>query len=352
MALLSATYLQDIRIKYAGDLDRQEWRTIRYGLLTAAMEQTMGLNSLVSEDLRAQLPTSEGRTIAHSVIKKSAGTVLTARSCTITATGLESDLVNVVFATAAMNVVMTKAQYFKNEIAYEQDFAKQLQKVIEGFNSTVETQIYTQLDAAKSVIYNSGLVGVAAKYPLVGDAQQVANADQDLYFNDVESIQAADDFYGRNMVIGSTSLSPFVRHWINQGGGNSTNLSYQFGNFDFKFTNAIVDGAGDVATGFNMPAGTIGLVTRVGIDGEVGSTTSDGTSWSKVTLPGMQFPVQMQYKSTCADQSALNGAGLAHLSATEVEYWQFSFDYATLVAYNSDIATLPSGLKKFEFTLI
>jgi hypothetical protein len=53
-------------------------------------------------------------------------------------------------------------------------------------------------------------------------------------------------------------------------------------------------------------------------------------------LPGLLLPVGIQYKSKCDDQSALETAGLGHLTATLVEHYQISFDYA-IDTHNSNL---------------
>jgi len=98
-----------------------------------------------------------------------------------------------------------------------------------------------------------------------------------------------------------------------------------------------------------MPDGSVGFLTRVDVDARMNHVAGDGTEWMEETLPGLPFPVGIQYKSKCDDQSALETAGLTHLKATLVEHWQISFDYAIIVPYNSDITTKPSSIRKFEF---
>jgi len=103
------------------------------------------------------------------------------------------------------------------------------------------------------------------------------------------------------------------------------------------------------ATGYFMPDGSIGMLSRVAIDARMGHKATDGTEWSEERIPGLPFPVGVMYKSSCSDQKTLNGSGLAHLEATMIEHWQFSYDYAILTPYNSDLAAKASAIRKFEF---
>jgi hypothetical protein len=349
MAGLLETYLQDIRIKYPNALDRDEWRIKRYGLLNSALEQNASPFSILTPDLKEQAMTSQGRVIDIPVLKKGSLTVSNVRSCTIGNYENESEMLNVTWSTLVVDISMVKAQYAKNEVSYVTDLSKKLLLVKEAFLGQIEDAINTKLDAEKSAVFNSTLVGTGNKYALVGDAIQVPKAEQNLFYNDVEAIQNADDFYGENYVVASTNMMPSVNHYINQGAGNNTNLNYQFADKSFRFSNAVVNGAGVTATGYIMPIGTLGMLTRVDVDAMMNHKATDGTEWGTIAVDGIPFEVGYRYKSECSDQSLLNGAGLSHLKATMVEHWQFSVDFALVTPYNSDAVNNSSAIKKVEF---
>ena len=77
--------------------------------------------------------------------------------------------------------------------------------------------------------------------------------------------------------------------------------------------------------------------------------TGDGVEWAEDTIPGVPFPLGIKYHDKCSDQSALEANGLEHLTATKVEHWQISVDYAILTPYNSDETTKAGAIRKFEF---
>lgn len=349
MSLL-ATYQQDIRGEFPNALDRDEWRVTKYGLVNSTIDQTEGIDSIVSPDLKAKAMVSEGRVVAIPVMKKGSLTVTNTRTCTIGDYENDSALVNLTWTTLVVDISMVSAQYRKNEISYLADLQKKLRLVKDALLSQIESAIFTKLDTDKSTIFNSSLAGT--KYPLVGDTLQVASADHEYFFNDIGAIQNSDDFYNNTFnVLGSTNLMPYVNHYIHQGPQNDENLSYQFGDKNFAFSNSVVDGASKLATGFILPDGAIGMLTRVNADAQMGHSTGDGTSWSTERIDGIPFDIGVMYKSKCSDQSALNGSGLEHLEATKVENWQFSVDFGLLTSYNSDPVTIASAIKKFEFVV-
>ncbi len=348
MAGLAATYLQDIRAQYPSNLDRDEHRRTRHGLLTAVIEMTNSANSVVSPDLRTKAATSQARNLDIPVMKKGSVTIKNVRSCDISCGNSESDMVRVVWKTAVVDVCMVPGQYEKNQIGYIADFAKKINERVEALKSQLEADIDTTLDTVKNQVYNSPIAN--DKYTPVGDALQVLPIDRELFFNDIDPINFEDDFYDENLfVIGSPALMSSVRHYINQGAGNDENLAYQFNGKQFTFSNRVSVTPGSLATGYIMPNGSIGLLTRVDVDARMNASASDGTDWFEDTLPGLPFTVGIQYKSKCDDQSILNGAGLGHLKSTKVEHFQISFDYAIVTPYSSDIATDSVAIRKFDF---
>lgn len=346
MALL-ATYLQDIRAQYPSRNDRDQLRLTRTGLLTSALEQTESPNAIISPDLQEKAIASQGRNLDIPVMKKGVVTITNARSCTISGGQSDSALVRVVWKTLVANILMVPSQYEKNQIKYDTDLAKKIREMVEAFKVEIETDLETALDANKSQVYNSAIVG--GTYGFVGDAIQVLPAQLDFFFNDVPAINMADDFDGDNIkVIGNHTVMPVVTKYINQGGGNAVNTNFQFGAFDFTFSNRITNGLGINATGYFMPDGSIALLTREDVDARMGHKAGT-TEWNVENLPELPFPVGVKYNSQCDDKSALEASGLEHLTATKVEHWQVSFDFAIVVPYNPDLATQSSSIRKFEF---
>lgn len=348
MSLLK-TYLLEMRTKLPNPVERDEWRFTRYGLLESAREMTNSPQSIITEELKQKAKESEGRLLKIPVMKIGDDiTINSVRSCNIGTLENETDLVTVTWVTLVADISMMKSQYHINEIAYLEDLRRKLLKVDHAFAKATEQLIYTKLDSEKSTVNNSPLVGT--EYTVVGDTIQVTAAQQELFFNDLEVIMEGDDFYSMPFkVLGSTTLKRDVKHWGHQGQQNDENLLYQFDGYDFRFSNSVVNGAGQKATGFVMTDGSLGIMTRVGIDSKMKNEAGDGTKWNTVFLENFGFEVGEMYKSKCDDVSSI--AGLEHLKATMVEQWQLSVDVALITPYNSDPATKAGVIKKFEFNV-
>lgn len=344
---LVKTYLQDIRADYPSNLDRYELRVVSHGLLTSVLEMTDAPGSIVTPQLKTLAENSVGLNLDIPVRKKGNVTIKNVRSCTVECGQSETDLVRVVWTTMVADICMVPSQYRKNILSYQADLAEKIRLVVESFKTEIESDLDTAFDANKTQVYASTIVGDT--YPLVGNAIQVDAANTEYFFGDLIAINFADEFTENNIkIVANHRVMPLVDRLFNQGDGNDENTAYQFPGKDFRFSNAITNGPGVKATGYFMPDGSIGLLTRVDIDAQDGNKATKGTEWMEETLPGLPFPIGIKYDSECSDQSALETNGLEHLTATLVEHWQISFDYAIITPYNSDPATNAGAIRKFE----
>lgn len=345
---LIKTMLLPIKAAHPSNLDRDELRITQTGLLTAVLEMTNSVNSIVSEDVKRLAETSQGLEMDIPVMKKGNITIKNVRSCVVQCSQSESDEVRVVWKTVVADICMVPGQYEKNRISYNFDLSKKIRETVQAFKIEMENDLDTAFDANKAQVYGSPIVGDT--YALTGSSIQVTAAQLDFFFGDINAINFADDFIDPTVkIIANHTIMPVVERIIFQGAANAVNLQYQLNNKDFRFTNRISNGTGVKGTGYFMPDGSIGLITRVDVDARMGHRATKGTQWDETTLPGLPFPVAIKYDSECSDQSALETAGLEHLTGTMVEHWQISFDYAIIVPYNSDLATQTSSIRKFEF---
>lgn len=344
---LVKTVLQDLRADYPSNLDRDELRLTTFGLLTAVIAMTSSPSSIISTDLRQKAERSQGRNLDIPVLRKGAVTIKNVRSCTFSGGETESDFVRVIWQTIAFDITMVPSNYENNELGYTEDLAKKMREGVEALQIEIETELDTAMDTNKSQVYNSTIVGDT--YGFVGDAIQVTQPDVDFFFNDFEAINFADDFTNPMIkVVANHRWMSVVTLLQNQKEMNDENTAFQFNGKEFTFSNRIANGAGVKATGYFMPDGSVGFLTRTSVDARMGHRSTDGFEWAVDTLPGLPFPVDVKYKSTCDDKSAMQATGTSHLLSTLVEHWQIAVDFAILTPYNSDLATKPNAIRKFE----
>lgn len=349
---LQATLLQNIRTKYAGTLDKYEDRLSEYGAWGTFVRDTNDIDSIVTPEIIESARGSIGNTLQIPVIDGGDITITNARTCTISDFENSSALVTVTFVTYQWGFTMVPAQYANNEIAYQQDLERKMIKAGKSLAQTLDTSAVAKLEADKTQIMNSALIGVGAKYgALVGDAIQVSSANTNFFFNDASTIMMEDDFSGRYNVIGSQSLRSIVNLYVNQGNANSQNSEFQFGAFDFGYSNRVsVDTAGGKnSTSYVMPKGTLATFNRNTPDALAGTMINENNWYDIVRFPVVDLDVALHYQRNCADNSGVAGGGQAYLSDSVKEQWIFSTDVAFVTAYNRDAVTLAGPIHKAEF---
>ena len=124
---------------------------------------------------------------------------------------------------------------------------------------------------------------------------------------------------------------------------------FQYGDYDFGYTNRIAPGAGNVAAGYIMPQGTLATFNRNEADAISGTRISESEYWELVNMPIVDLTMGAHYKVTCSDNSALVG-GSPEMSASAKEQFIFSTEVAFLTAYNSDPVTEAGPIHKFEIS--
>jgi len=337
MAYLAATVLDAFRLGYAqSKLDALEHRQSKYGILQAFQADTPNL--VPAEVLmRAKKAGIHGVTIP--VIKKKSHSIKTTRQCAVIDYANESAFVTLSFATVGFGFNMIPSEYGNNYIGYQDDFNRKLNDGVRDVLTNLDAACYTKLNTDKSVIN----AGEDNPWPVVGDTFQIPSADQLTFLNELGATMDQDDFSGPYQVIGSPRLSPAVKYMAAQGQANQTNLIFQFGDYEFYYSNRMLVPAGDRMAAFVAPKGSLGFIPWVDPDAQMGNQSSDGKVWSEEFIPQLGFNVGMMFQSTCGENSAKAGAGMEQ---SMIEGYSFFFDYALLTAYNSDSATLAGPVKK------
>lgn len=348
---LITTRLQAIRSQYSGSLDKYEDRLSNYGAWQKFVDDTTDPESIVSADILEKAGMSAGNTLQIPVIDGADVTISNVRTCTIGDDESSSALVTVTFATYQFGFTMIPGQYANNEIGYMADFERKIKRYGKKFAETLDASAIAKLEADKSVVMNSPFIGAGAKYgALVGDAINVGTAQKQFFFNDLGVIMQGDDFEGRYNVIGSTTLQSTVNQYLNQGTQNGVNSVFQFGQFDFGYSNRVsVDGAGGKeSTAYCMPKGTLATMNRNIPDAINNETISENNWFDLFRYPIVDLDMALRYSKECADNESAVGGTQPQLKASVKETFIFSTDVAFVTSYNRDAVTLPGAIHKAE----
>ena len=142
----------------------------------------------------------------------------------------------------------------------------------------------------------------------------------------------ADDFNGPFNIVGSPALMSANAFYNNQGAGNQENTMFQFGDFNFDYSNRVTKSAGAESTFFVMPHGSLAILDWIDPDSRAGRRISESNYYTSFNLPMVGLNVGLHVQTACADNTTEAGAGL---EASVTENYNFSLDYALITPYIS-----------------
>jgi len=341
----TATVLDNIKVNYPSMLDQFDLRGSEHALLNKGIQNANMGTGIVSADLVNKAKDSWGRTIDIPVMSAQAGALGTGLTCTAVGTEAVSAFVNVTWVTVSAAWKMEPTKNDQNEISYLQEFARKytdnIRAIADNIDIAVDAALTTALCPAAQ--YASSYVGGGAKYgALVADRVQSSLALRPEFFNDYTSIQKADDIRGRYDVIGSTNLESIVRQSAAQGAGNDTNEAFQFGAYDFTWSNNVTVSAASDATMYILPKGSYGVIFRNAPDPRYGRSTTDGKIYGTAFDDTLGTMVDTMYYSTCADINALSG-NAADVAAVQ-ETHQVAVHYGIITPYSNFAVSGKAGV--------
>jgi len=338
---LVTTLLDEFTLAYnRSNVDANEHRLSRYGGYEAFRRDTPNLIPGWQEFIEGRA--TESRTARIPVIQRATYSTAATRSCSAETKENTSAYVTPSWTTIKTGFQMVPSQYVGNHIKFQDDFNRKMEDVQRTFLAAVDTAAYTHLNANKSAVNNAD----GNPYTVSSNAMIVPNEGKELLFNELGPILEQNDLFGPFNVVGSTRVQALVREYSSQGTSNAENRAFQFGDYNFHYSNRVSVPTGYRDSVFCMPIGSLAYLPWIDPDARLGHSSGDGKEWMKQMLPLLGHEVGVLVQSTCADKSALASG----LEATLVQSWQFSFDYSFNSAYNSDTASLPGSIYRADIS--
>lgn len=354
MALIG-TLFERIQPNYRAKFDKNEIRPSIYGALQTFSDDVRNPLGILTPDDITDIMRSFGRKGGNVLpaISTDVVSIGSTRSCTVAQDENTSVEFLVTYTTYAWGFTMVRSQYIQNPIAYQQDFDRKMRKYMIQLAKDLDSQCIAQLETDKNQVYPGS---VTAIFPVLADALRVPNAEQNDLYNQADVVAELQDFEADFNVIASTGHKPIIRRLNAQGGGNSTNEAFQFGGYNYEFTNRIANGSGVESTAFIIPEGNLAVVNRNDWDSQLNHRSTNGKIWEEVTLPmpipmsGMDtMKVGSLHFSDCSN--AINDLGTdfgGHSEASLLEAFSFSTDVTTISAFSSDRGTVAGPIQKYE----
>lgn len=339
---LVATRLQNWRVENP-EFDRNMTRPCEYGALDFFIEQTNAPTSIISQNLRDRAFASIGNTVQIPVINYDGDVqVNNVRSCVIPDDENTSALYTIVWATYAVGFTMTPAAYMNNEITYEHDFFRKLEKITRALADTLDKGAIAALEANKTQVFKDLL-----NYTKQGNVIEVPTQMATEILGDINPIMRANCYPEMIHIIGNAGVDSLVRKLAQHGVYNDVNKRMEYDNKVLHYTNNVLNEESKNGTFFAVADGNVGVLTRVDREALRG-TKANFHEWDVVRLPLIDLPVGSHYYTAVGDQSSIMGAATEDLTCAVKEYFGFSVDVAFLVAYNSDAATVANPIIKAE----
>ena len=339
---LVATRLQNWRVSNP-ELDRNMARPLEYGALDFFIEQTDAPNSIISANLRNRAFASIGNTVQVPVINYDGDvTVSNVRSCTIEDDENTSALYTVVWTTYSVGFTMVPAAYMNNEIDYQHDFERKMEKICRALATTLDIAAITALEAAKTQVFKDLL-----QYQQSSNVINVPTQMATEILGDLNPIMRANAYPETIHLIGNAGIDSLIRKLAQHGVYNDVNKRMEYDNKILHYTTQLANASQKIGTWFAVADGNVGVLTRVDREA-LRRTSANFHEWDVVRLPFIDLPVGSHYYTAVGDQSTIMGDATADLTCAMKEYFGFSVDVAFIVAYNSAPSTVANPIIKAQ----
>ena len=164
---LIATRLQNWRVEDP-EFDRNMTRPCEYGALDFFVEQTDARNSIINPRLRERAFASIGNTVQIPVINYDENVqVSNVRSCVIADNENTSALYTVTWATYAVGFTMVPAAYMNNEISYEHDWLRKMEKISRAMANALDSAAVAQLVGDAHIASLNSVDDLLGAHPLL-----------------------------------------------------------------------------------------------------------------------------------------------------------------------------------------
>jgi hypothetical protein len=350
---LVETLNQRVISQYEFDsLDKNEHRRENYGVIDFFIRQTDVPNSLLRPSVRQSIPTSFGKNVHVPVVNHldADAWITDVRTCVAPLRENTSAMVLLTFATIAGGWRMYPSQYENNLVDYNHDWVIRFNAFEDAIAKKLDNYAIGLLETNKNQVWTPDITNQFAQ---VGNVLQVPKSGQPTFYNYLKAIMASMNWQGGYHVLANTMHAPEVSYYQAQGQANSANLMFQFGGYDWRFSNNIpATGAGVKSSLFALPDGQVAFVSRLDPDARARRTATDGTQWGQVRLPRLGLDMGYVYKSMCGDAAtdlAAYNTGVTGLTASMIESFYYSVDVAFITAYNSDPTTRFQPVVKANF---
>jgi len=255
-----AHYANTVLLNALTDLSDQankDFRAPAYGATRAFNDRKR--NVIVNYDQFAKQPTEvDLRTQQVDYLRRDSQTVNSSRAASLTGAFGTSTRDSVTWVTYAREFSISDDNARNNTQGAAKQLAHQIKNARLDIGADIETAAITKLEAFRNTVDVSSPMstwsGATSYY------NSIANADEDRYFNIMDTEMRMRDYNGNLQIVNYGTLNELINWQGAQGVGNSSNLQFQYGNKMFYTSNSITNSSDHVGTSYVFEEDSIGLI--------------------------------------------------------------------------------------------
>jgi len=170
----------------------------------------------------------------------------------------------------------------------------------------IETAGVTKLEAFRNTVDVSSPLST---WDGTGYVNKVANADEDRYFNIMETEMGMRDYSGNLQIINYGTMNEVMNWQGAQGVGNASNLQFQYGNKMFYTSNSITNSSDYIGSSYVVEEDSLALVDWIPAKNRESLADHNDFSFTSIPDPfGIFGPMALAVQKSVADTSSAGGS--------------------------------------------
>ena len=324
------------------DQANKDTRAPAYGVTRAFNDRKRNV-ILNYDDFGKQDSDTALRTMQVDYLRRDAGSVTSTRAASLTGAFGTSTRDSLTWATYAVEFTLTDANMRNNTLGPAM-LANAIKNARLDIGSDIEEAGVTKLEAFRNTV---DVDSPHSTWDGTGYVNQVPNADEDRYFNIIDTESRMRDYNGNLQIINYGTMNELINWQGAQGVGNSSNLQFQYGNKMFYTSNSITNPSDYVGVSYVVEEDSLALVDWIPAKNREGLMDHNNMSFTSIADPfGIFGPMALAVQKTVVDTSAGSGSATGGVTQDAVWIYELSLD----VAYYIPTITTQKLVNKYGWT--
>lgn len=193
----------------------------------------------------------------------------------------------------------------------------------------IETAGVVKLEAFRNTV---DLSSPLTTWDGVGYVNKVANADEDRYFNYIETEMRMRDYNGGLQFINFGTVNEIINWQANQSVGNASNLQFQLGDKMFYTSNTITNSSDYIGTSYVCEENSLALVDWIPAKNRESLVDHNDFSFTSIPDPfGIFGPMALAVQKSVVDTSAGSGTNTGGNTQDAVWKYELSLDVSFFI---------------------